>query len=120
MEVLVSIATVVFAVLNIILFFKLWGMTNNVAEILKIIERSDRIVPPVCNVNEVEKKDSANGAFTEGQVVVNLKNEDQLKISAINPDGTFSCVKNGSTTFAGNFKAEEIADFDAYWASKKR
>ena len=33
----VSIVIIVFGVLQIILFFKLWGMTNNVAEIKRIL-----------------------------------------------------------------------------------
>ena len=35
---LVSIILIVFGVLQIILFFKLWGMTNNVVKISKQIE----------------------------------------------------------------------------------
>ena len=36
---LVSIILIVFGVLQIILFFKLWGMTNDVVKISKQIER---------------------------------------------------------------------------------
>lgn len=119
MEILVALITLAGAILNIILFFKLWGMTNNVAEILDIIKHSTRAVPANSGIDP-ENTTTTDGSFSNGQVVVNLKNEDQLKITSINPDGTYSCVKNGTTTYVGEFKKEEIADFDAYWASKKR
>ena len=37
----VSFAGLAFLVLQIILFFKLWSMTDNVAKMLKIMERND-------------------------------------------------------------------------------
>lgn len=33
MEALIAIITIVWSILGIILFFKIWGMTNNVKEI---------------------------------------------------------------------------------------
>ena len=37
---LVTIVSIVFGILNIILFFKIWGMTDNVKRILNIMEKS--------------------------------------------------------------------------------
>ena len=37
MEVIITIILVTFGILQIILFFKLWGMTNNVADIKKLL-----------------------------------------------------------------------------------
>ena len=36
----VTIVSIVFGILNIILFFKIWNMTDNVKQILNIIENS--------------------------------------------------------------------------------
>lgn len=36
----VSIVIAVFGILQIILFFKIWGMTNDVAELNRIIKRT--------------------------------------------------------------------------------
>ena len=37
---LVTIESIVFGILNIILFIKIWGMTDNVKRILNIMEKS--------------------------------------------------------------------------------
>lgn len=37
---IVTIVSVIFGILNIILFFKLWGMTNDVKRMLNIMEKS--------------------------------------------------------------------------------
>lgn len=38
--ILVSIISIVFAILQIVLFFKLWGMTNDVKELKKMYEQN--------------------------------------------------------------------------------
>lgn len=67
MEVFLSIVLLVFGVLQIILFFKLWGMTNNTKEIKKLLKRADARaymeknpeLPGWCeNVRETEKLDA--------------------------------------------------------------
>ena len=35
----IAVIVLAFAVLNIVLFFKVWGMTNNVARIVEILEK---------------------------------------------------------------------------------
>lgn len=40
---IVTIVSVIFGILNIVLFFKLWGMTDDVKEILKVIKHDKNI-----------------------------------------------------------------------------
>lgn len=52
---LVTIVSIVFGILNLILFFKIWGMTDNVKEILNVIKHDKNIhedVAPLPNGNE--------------------------------------------------------------------
>lgn len=45
METIISIILLVFGILQIILFFKIWGMTNDVENIYKLLESKCREVP---------------------------------------------------------------------------
>ena len=52
---LVTIVSIVFGILNLILFFKIWGMTDNVKEILNVIKHDKNIhddVSPLPNEKE--------------------------------------------------------------------
>ena len=68
----VSIVIIVFGVLQIILFFKLWGMTNNVAEIKRILNNKKE------QDMEIGKTVIADG-IKEGDLVVELKTERQMR-----------------------------------------
>jgi hypothetical protein len=43
---IVGLGVIVFGILQIILFFKLWGMTNDVATIVSILKKETRKEPP--------------------------------------------------------------------------
>lgn len=44
METLLAVIFIVFGILQIILFFKIWGMTDNVRAILKKINTNDLVI----------------------------------------------------------------------------
>ena len=53
---LVTIVSIVFGILNLILFFKIWGMTDNVKEILNVIKHDKNIHNDVVSLpNEKEE-----------------------------------------------------------------
>ena len=54
MEIFVSLVIIVFGVLQIILFFKLWGMTNDVSEMKYIIKHYQN---PICQTTKQEKQE---------------------------------------------------------------
>ena len=54
MEMFVSLIIIVFGVLQIILFFKLWGMTNDVSDIKYAVKRQAQMQS--CQIAEEEKK----------------------------------------------------------------
>ncbi len=55
-----SIIIIVFGILQIILFFKVWGMTNNVSELKKMYDdRSEKLISAINRVaSEIQKSNS--------------------------------------------------------------
>lgn len=99
---LVSIIIIVFGILQIILFFKLWGMTNDIKDIknkyLNISEKK--------SANDVEFS-AEGGEIQIGMLVENVKTGKQMKIKEIK-DGKYSCYDNTGIAFEGNFDKSEI------------
>lgn len=52
---LVTIVSIVFGILNLILFFKIWGMTDNVKEILNVIKHDKNIQDDVVHCRMKKK-----------------------------------------------------------------
>lgn len=101
---LVLIIILVFGILQIILFFKIWGMTNNIFEIKELIKKYS-----------IEKKTSQNHqkATTKTDIqiealVIDLKSNQQLKVVDITEDGRFQCKTLGGIAPVGFFKRDEI------------
>lgn len=62
----------------------------------------------------------ATAPYFVGQIVINLNNEEILRIKEINKDdGILSCVNAKTNEFVGNFDEFEIADYDSYFARKR-
>lgn len=55
MEIIISLIIIVFGVLQIILFFKLWGMTNDVSEMKYIIKHYQN---PTCQTTKEENQEN--------------------------------------------------------------
>lgn len=109
----VGIIMIVFGILQIILFFKIWGMTNNVSEIKNIIRN---------NIKETKTSTpnvKSGSNINVGDLVVELKNERQLKVIDITNNGEFECSTPGGIHSVGIFKRNEIEKFDKYWNKSK-
>ena len=121
----VGIIIIVFGILQIILFFKMWGMTNNVNEIKNIMELFMRKDFQNKNViyQEKDEETSQNTIFESDikidNLVVELKNERQLKVCEITPDRKYKCRVAGGSTVVGAFSRDEIELFNKYWSKSK-
>jgi len=97
-----------FEFLFIILFFKLWGMTNDIKAIKnKYLESSS-------NTSNVSKGNKRNGKskFEVDALVVNINSGKQMRIKEISSTtGKYSCYSNGDMVFEGNFDESEIKLF---------
>lgn len=110
----VSIIIIIFGILQIILFFKVWGMTNDVKKVKNIMEM--KFEQEISNKNIIDNDFQSD--IKVGDSVVELKNERQLKVCAITIDGKYKCKVAGGIVEVGTFDRSEIELFEKYWDKK--
>lgn len=103
--ILESIVIIVFCILQIILFFKLWGMTN---DIKKIKDKYLKIKDIHTNIPNHEEQN----IFKINDLVVEIKTGKQMRIKSINPDGKYGCYIRGGAVHAGDFDESDIEKFN--------
>lgn len=86
---LFAILLIIFGILQIILFFKLWIMTNDVAEIKNFL------------------KGTASNNNIKGQNAIVLKTGEEVEVLEIT-NGKFRCVKPNTNAIVGLFSKEEL------------
>lgn len=105
MGALLSLVAVLFGILQIILFFKIWGMTNDIREIKeKYLSSTD----PQKSVSPAQPSE-----FNVGELVVHIKTNKQMRIKEITEDGKYSCYTGGGASHEGDFTASEIKRFNS-------
>ncbi len=104
--IIISIS-IVFAILNIILFFKIWGMTNDVRDIKEHFLSTHKT--PVINTSSPEIKGKEYLGFTVGETVYEIKTGKIMVIQRITNVGTFSCFSVDGKDFLGCFSAKELS-----------
>ena len=104
MSTLISIILVVFGILQIVLFFKLWGMTNDIRDIKNKYLESNI-------TNNVEAKNNLNLKYELNELVVEIKTGRQMRIKEYK-DNKYSCYINSGATFVGDFEESEIRKFN--------
>ena len=118
MEILIEILSIVFFILGLILFFKVWGMTNDVREIK---ERLTEVFPTEGEKKHIElqnalkpKEDeetAANSVFSIGETVRYAPMNRVMVVKSIHPDGKIECVsfkKDGKEEFEGLYEPGQI------------
>lgn len=80
-----TIVLIIFGVLQIILFFKMWGMTNNVKEIKKIYFEELEI-----RKKEIHKKEEVQPASPRSEPKQNIEKKNTLQIPPHEPVGKIS------------------------------
>lgn len=103
---ILSIILLIFGVLQIILFFKLWGMTNDV--------RSMRaMVKDILSTDVKEDREPNHGIIQEGSLVVRLKDEVQMRV--VRKDGyTYVCRPLGGGDSA-SYGRDEIELYSVFY-----
>lgn len=100
---LVSIIIIVFGILQIILFFKLWGMTNDIKDI-KNKYLGVSLSQPYKSTDDLSK----NTALRIGMVVENIKTGKRMTIKEIkNGNYVCSCADGYNISYL-NFDKSEI------------
>ena len=103
MEVLYLFLSVISSILCVILFFKVWGMCNDVDKLTKFViskwsEKGTK------SPNESEE-------YKVGDLVVWKETGKQMRIASIRDEGTYECRTNQGETFVGNFSSDELVKF---------
>ena len=98
-----AILATVWTILSLILFFKVWGMTNNVKEIKNHLLKSQP-----SGDKSVEKEQEYNGPLKVGDVVLHDSYKRELRIYKINPDGSCVCLDHKRHNIVDTFKADEL------------
>lgn len=114
----VSVVMIVFGILQIILFFKLWGMTNDIGEIKRMIDLKIKQEYQERRLSS-KQNDKLDSDVRIEDLVVELKNERQLKVVSITDEDKFECMTPGGISPVGLFSRDEIELFDKYWNRKK-
>lgn len=105
MEVLIAVITVIWSILGIILFFKIWGMTNNVKDIhdwlmeskLKEQKSNEEISPSFTPHSKIDLAELSEAAVPTPSFNGNLKKGDKVSI-----------VEYGTCTFEGIYQGKYV------------
>lgn len=120
MEVVLSIIAIVWGVLNIVLFFKVWGMCNDVSEILSLHKKSGTIThrgtdattnvsngKPTVIINPVIQEPQRISKFIVGEKVVISKTGEVAIVSNVN-NKEYECVSENGTRNYGFLHEDEL------------
>lgn len=108
---LLSIVFVIFGSLQIVLFFKLWGMTNDVSKIKDFLEKLNKNdkehinLPIKQHENKIVKRKLPNN-IKEGNKVIRLNDKQTMTVESID-DGQYFC-KLSSGEECAYYTREEI------------
>lgn len=120
MNTLIVILSIIILILNTILFFKIWGMCNNVRDIKNayLLRQSNIVGLATESTPANDTQQENNGCkFNVGQLVIVKTSEDQFRVSSIeNVNGVNYYF---SEKFKKSFPEFELEDFDIYWGKKK-
>ena len=97
MDNVLTIIVCIIAGLNGVLFFKIWGMTENVKEIKNALEDSKE-----------KRKNQKKSKFNVGDHVTVKSYNGVMEILDIYDDGTFNCIDAESNEMVGVFKENEL------------
>lgn len=121
-NVIVLIILVVFGILQIILFFKIWAMTNNVARIKDDVDimssHAKQLRAKKARENETNIAVESHPEWAIGSVVVRRETEEQMKIVSLNSNGSFLCTIGGKV--AGSFYKDDLMTWNAWLEHLKK
>lgn len=121
MEILVTIIIVVFGVLQIILFFKLWGMTDDIRAIKNkyLYRDNDRTENSTTQRNtssSTEDKENTTSTSTAiiniNSLVVRLSDGNKMRVTNLTEDGAYECSLNGKDR--NIYEPNEIMEFNKW------
>ena len=102
MEIL-SIVLFLFGILQIILFFKIWGMTNDVSKIREILANFSQFGTNKTSKEVVEEK----ATIEVDDYVMEIKSQKEFRVKRVIDKNKFECIERyGAVIYT--FKKDEI------------
>lgn len=110
------LGAILFVILGLVSWASLKVIVNISRSLYNITETLQAVTPTTSVATQsTEQMDTTNGCrFSVGQLVIVKNDERQFRISSINEAGYYS------EKFDNTFTEDEIEDFNAYWAEKKK
>lgn len=109
METFIILASLVYAILCTILFFKVWGMCNDVKELKNYFIKQSTTQHLTPNTTPI-----VENVFEVGQTVIYPPANRVMIVKEIDAEGLISCIsynKNGKEEFEGKYKASQIKHY---------
>lgn len=109
MEILYSIFALVWAILGIILFFKIWGMTNDMELLTREVHEIKMLAAqehPICK-QEQKAEEVPNHHFNVGDYVTHKKYGSKMKVVGIN-ESRITCDRG----FFSGLKSYDASELD--------
>ena len=120
-SVLTLIVSIAFAILGIILFFKVWGMCNDVAEICFRLKKAfptdaEKKAAEWLQSQELRTATEANGEATlkVGDNVIYEPMNRKMIIKSVTPEGLLVCIsykQDGTEEYEGTYKPGQVKRF---------
>ena len=99
-DILYAILLIIWSVLCFVLFFKIWGMTNDIKDI-KTFLLKDVLSKPECTY-------IGNNRFKVGDLVSTTDNEEDMQVIEAYENGTYKCKDIFSGDILGDFSEKEL------------
>jgi predicted transcriptional regulator len=112
--IIAAIIALVFGIVNIILFFKLRKMCDNVKDIAASIKEAAESRQEKASVPETSLPKLKKTKFVAGEVVVILESGEQFRVTKVIENGDGS-VRYYSDKFERCFAEDEIESIKVYW-----
>ena len=110
---LLAILGIVWSILCLILFFKVWGMTNDVRDIKEHIlsMNSNTVGNSIIRTIDYSDKNNTTTDFNIGDHVIDKETGNEYVIHNINDEGNYVCKlpNSNSVIFAGTFSKEQLS-----------
>ena len=105
--------SLVWGILCLILFFKIWGMTNDVKAIKEhLISSSNNSIKTTQRFekNYSNDKEASESSYNVGDIVIEKATNNTLMIHSITDEGNYICKlpNENSTIFVGTFSKEQL------------
>lgn len=90
-NIIFSLIGIVWTICCLVLFFKIWGMTNDVKTIKNILQTIPNKTATTNRPSSEDNSEESTVHFEEGDHVINIETGEELMVVQVFPDGDVTC-----------------------------